>query len=59
VEKIEHSNLLPVSFGHFNTGQQDIADMMEAGWEFPEGSPHYNPSQHISSEQWELLEKYF
>jgi hypothetical protein len=59
VEKIEHSNLLPVSFGHFNAGQQDIADMMEAGWEFPEGSPHYNPSQHISSEQWELLEKYF
>lgn len=59
VEKIEHSNLLPVSFGYFNAGQQDIADMMEAGWDFPEGSPHYNPSQHISSEQWELLEKYF
>jgi hypothetical protein len=59
VEFIEHSNLMPVSFGNFNAGQQDMADMMEAGWEFPEGSPHYNPSQHISSEQWELLEKYF
>jgi hypothetical protein len=58
VQKIEHSNLMPVSFGHFNAGQQDMADMMDAGWEFPEGSPHYNPSQDISSEQWELLEKY-
>jgi hypothetical protein len=58
VPRIEHSGLMPVSFGYFNQGTSDIADMMAAGWEFPDGAIYADPSKNIPHEHWELLEKY-
>jgi hypothetical protein len=59
VKNIEQSNIAPVFFGNFNRANNDIADLMEAGWEFPNGSPYYNPGQDIPAEHWQILDKYY
>lgn len=59
VDKIENSNLSPVSFGGFGGVGDDMADLLADGWVFPNGSPYRDPRQNIDQGQWDSFEKYF
>ena len=60
VERIEESNLMPMTFGgHGSAMADDIADLMADGWVFPNGSPYQDPKTAISSDDWSTIDQYF
>lgn len=60
VAKIEHSNIAPMLFGAMDSMMQsDLAELAQAGWEFPQESLYNNPDRNLSYEQWQTIDKYF
>lgn len=59
VDRIESSNLSPVSFGNMSQQDNEISDLMAEGWTFAAGEPYYDPRQDFSQDQYDLLDKYF
>ena len=57
VDRIEASNLCPVSFNGESARGGDLAALRDQGWEFAD--PYEDPALNISHEHYELLDKYF
>lgn len=57
VERIEASNLAPISFGYMDQRGNELSDLRSQGWEFAD--PYEDPARNISHEHYEILDKYF
>ena len=61
VDKIENSNLCPMTFGAFGEDDNEINALMMDGWKPLGGNsmPYSNQNQHMSHEYHETLDKWF
>lgn len=60
VERIENSNLAPISFGSMaSAASSEESMLLEDGWEYLGASLYRDPDQNMSSSQWDIYNKYF
>lgn len=60
VERIENSNLSPMTFGAFGEADDEMAGLMNDGWQLLNGEmPYINADRHMNAEQYDIMNRWF
>jgi hypothetical protein len=59
VDRIENSNLSPMSFGSFTEATNEVSALLMDGWKFVGSSYQDNPDLHLTQAQLDSFDKYF